>query len=90
MQHIIQKLSETLRSGVPCVLLTVTERHGSAPRGLGASMFVTREGAQFGTIGGGAVEYAASEHAKAVLHTQSSETKLYRLTQNEVADLGMI
>ena len=48
---------------VPCVLITVAETRGSAPREAGAKMIATADG-QFGTIGGGNLEAEAVRQAR--------------------------
>ena len=53
-------LLETKEPGMLCI---VTEKHGSAPRGAGSMMLVTRDKV-LGTIGGGEPEYLAIRHAK--------------------------
>jgi len=40
-------------------IATIIEKHGSSPRGIGSKMLVTKSQKVFGTIGDGAVEYAA-------------------------------
>lgn len=50
------------------ILITLTDTAGSVPREPGAWMTVTSEGAQ-GSIGGGALEYAATQAARAMLQT---------------------
>lgn len=90
MQYLIGDIMETLAAGRPFVLLTIVGRTGSSPRGLGACMLVSADGGQRGTIGGGSVEYHAAEHALQTLDSGVSETQMYRLHSNEVADIGMI
>ncbi len=51
---------------VPCVLMTVMEAKGSTPREAGAKMVVTADG-QFGTIGGGNLEFEAINEARKLL-----------------------
>ena len=51
---------------VPCVLITVMEAKGSTPREAGAKMVVTTDG-QFGTIGGGNLEFEAIAEARKLL-----------------------
>ena len=51
---------EVKDSGVLCV---ITEKQGSAPRGVGSMMFVG-ENEVLGSIGGGEPEYQAIRHAK--------------------------
>ncbi|HPQ81973.1 MAG TPA: XdhC/CoxI family protein, partial [bacterium] len=50
-----------------------------APRHVGAKMIVTR-GESFGTVGGGAVEHAATSDARELLRLRRSETRRYDLT----------
>ncbi|MEI6642102.1 MAG: xanthine dehydrogenase accessory protein XdhC [Novosphingobium sp.] len=50
----------------PVAMISVLATEGSAPRGAGTRMLVTSE-AEFGTIGGGALEFRAVEQARAVL-----------------------
>ena len=50
-----------------CALVSVLATEGSAPRGSGTRMLVTRGGQQ-GTIGGGQLEYRAIEQARAILN----------------------
>ena len=47
----------------PGVLCVITEKQGSAPRGIGSMMFVGKEKV-LGTIGGGEPEYRAIRHAR--------------------------
>jgi xanthine dehydrogenase accessory factor len=50
----------------PAALVTILATEGSAPRGPGARMVVTEDGLA-GTIGGGRLEYLATEQARAIL-----------------------
>ncbi|MBA3054137.1 MAG: xanthine dehydrogenase accessory protein XdhC [Sphingomonadales bacterium] len=50
----------------PAALISVLASEGSAPRGAGTRMLVTA-GGQFGTIGGGQLEFRAVEQARAIL-----------------------
>jgi xanthine dehydrogenase accessory factor len=54
-----------------CVLVTVADVRGSAPREPGARMIVTRSGA-YDTIGGGNLEVACVERARDMLTTNDS------------------
>lgn len=53
-------LLEVTEPGMLCV---ITEKHGSAPRGVGSMMFIGKD-AVLGTIGGGEPEYRAIRHAQ--------------------------
>lgn len=50
----------------PAALVTILATEGSAPRGPGARMIVTRSGLA-GTIGGGALEHVSMQQARAIL-----------------------
>ncbi|HYE45272.1 MAG TPA: xanthine dehydrogenase accessory protein XdhC [Caulobacter sp.] len=52
--------------GEPLALVTVIAAEGSTPREAGTRMLVT-PGGQFGTIGGGALEYRAADQARRLL-----------------------
>lgn len=73
------------------VMLTIVAKRGSAPRGIGARMLITGDGKTVGTIGGGAIEYVASERALAMFGTkETSALQAYDLTTKEAANIGMI
>ncbi|MGL4235781.1 XdhC family protein, partial [Tabrizicola sp.] len=56
-------LAEALRDHGRVARVVIAGVEGSSPREVGASMLVWREG-QSGTIGGGALEYAAAAKAR--------------------------
>lgn len=90
MKKIVNTALDTLKSGKDAMLVSVIASSGSTPRGAGATMLVFRDERTVGTIGGGAVEYAAEQHAKELLEHKLSDTKGYNLSKNDVANLGMI
>lgn len=55
-----------LASHGPVAMVSVLATEGSAPRGAGTRLLVTAAG-EYGTIGGGALEYRAVEQARAAL-----------------------
>lgn len=57
---------QTLTAGEPLALVTVVAAEGSTPREAGTRMLVTPAG-QSGTIGGGHLEYRATEQARRLL-----------------------
>lgn len=74
----------------PGVLVTIVEKHGSAPRGVGTWMLVHPDGSCTGTIGGGAMEFQAKTDALALLTSgQRSARKGYDLS-HAAAELGMV
>ena len=86
-------LDEAVLTGLtrmePSVMVTVTEKEGSSPRGKGSRMVVTAEGTGYGTIGGGAIEYAAVKRAAKLCGTGHFDTEEYDLSNSEAATLGM-
>jgi len=90
MKTLLTALMESLSAGRPTVLVTVVASSGSTPRGTGARMLVGEAGRITGTIGGGAVEYRSTQMAQEALAAKSSYTNAFRLTKDDVANLGMI
>ena len=68
-------------------MVTIAEKSGSSPRGVGSKMFVEPSGHIEGSIGGGKVEYEAISHCKEV---KEKEVKHYALTADGQDSLGMI
>jgi xanthine dehydrogenase accessory factor len=62
----LQALREADEAGAPCVLVTVLAVRGSTPREAGTKMVVAAE-ATHDSIGGGTLEFACIEHARALL-----------------------
>lgn len=90
MRKLFELLGKNLRDGEDAVLVGIVASSGSTPRGAGAYMLVTRAGRIYGTIGGGAVELRGEQTAAQVLAEKRSRLEFFRLTKNEVLDLGMI
>lgn len=83
-------LKQTAGEGVCAV---ITHKKGSAPRGAGSMMFLSREGSLFGTIGGGAMEYEVITQMKQLLaHADSTGVRLLTcdVSASQGAALGMI
>jgi xanthine dehydrogenase accessory factor len=66
MSALLQALDRLTRDATPCVLVTVASGKGSVPREAGAKMLVWRDGFA-GTIGGGHLEFKATEIARGML-----------------------
>ncbi|HYD18558.1 MAG TPA: xanthine dehydrogenase accessory protein XdhC [Patescibacteria group bacterium] len=66
-------LAELTTQGEPCVLITVMEAKGSTPREAGVKMIATMT-AQFGTIGGGNLEFQALAAARELLVAAGAPT----------------
>lgn len=88
MKKLCSVLAGEWDAGRPAVLCSIVSARGSTPRGAGAKMLVLADGRTLGTIGGGAVEYAAAERAAELLREGRSETRTYPLV--ETGDTGMI
>ncbi|MDH5344480.1 MAG: xanthine dehydrogenase accessory protein XdhC [Gammaproteobacteria bacterium] len=73
----LDELRELAAGGEDAVLVTVAGIRGSAPRETGATMVVTRT-ATFGSIGGGQLEYQATERAARLLREGTGGRALRR------------
>ncbi len=65
--NVLRRLIETVDSGATCVLATVVQVHGSAPRRQGARLLLSASGTKDGTVGGGEVEAEVLEVARGML-----------------------
>lgn len=71
----LEALATFQARGERCVLVTVAELKGSAPRAAGTKFVVTAK-EQVGSIGGGHLELKATEVARAMIAERASEAKL--------------
>lgn len=90
MKEVFQQLIQALSAGEDAVLVSVQSSSGSAPRGAGACMAVTKKGRIAGTIGGGEVEHRGEQTAQEVLQSGVSREETFLLRPNSGQDLGMI
>lgn len=60
------------------------------PRKEGAFMFVDEQGISFGSVGGGMVEYLATQYAKELLLKKVDGEKEYDLSQKKAENIGMV
>ncbi len=63
-------LTQTITQHGPTARIVIAAHQGSSPREVGTAMLVWATG-QSGTIGGGALEHQATEHARALLQTRA-------------------
>jgi xanthine dehydrogenase accessory factor len=70
--NVLRQALEWVDGGRTCVLVTVVQAEGSAPRKHGARMVLASDGQQVGTVGGGEVEERAVAEARGLL--QAAET----------------
>ena len=88
MPTFFEALNELMAAETPLVTVTVVDTTGSVPQDRGAKMIVTREGLQFGTVGGGKVETRAIAEAQRMLSGEVAENT--RFAQwNLAKDVGM-
>lgn len=90
MQTLFSTLHDLISRGRDTVLVTVVASSGSTPRGAGARMLITADGRQYGTIGGGAVEFHSEQLAQDILRSKGTVCRQFHLYPNQVQDLGMI
>lgn len=80
--NIYEKILDLQKNGNTGVLINVVDKEGHGPQIPGAKLLISSSGEKFGTIGGGALEFAAIKEAENVLTTQKSITKKYLLGEN--------
>ncbi len=86
MRNIYEIIENYLKNGKIGAFTTVISRNGSAPRDVGAKMFVGEDG----TIGGGKLEYIAYKRVMDTMGNNKPEIINIRMDSKEVASDGMI
>lgn len=82
-----ESIASAVLRGEHGVMMTIIRKSGSSPRGTGSKMFLSSQGHQYGSIGGGSVEYEAVLHAADV---RRAECVTYQLSAGDERNLGMI
>lgn len=90
LREIFGAAAKSLSAGENVMYVSIIASSGSTPRGAGATMMVFPSGESIGTIGGGAVEFAAQKRAAELLREGKSECVGYVLDRSDVENLGMI
>lgn len=90
MRSIIAQLLYEREKHNDTVLVTLIDDRGSAPRGAGSQMLISRKGRAVGTIGGGAVEKRSEEMAMELLRKKKSSIHEFVLHKNPGEDIGMV
>lgn len=85
-----QNLRSVLLTGAKGVMVTVVRKSGSAPRDVGARMFLGADGTTVGTIGGGLAEYQATCAGRAMMEAPKTMLKSYEMRSGEAGRSGMI
>ena len=83
MQTVLEAARDLLRTGGRGVLALVCSSSGSAPRGAGAKMLITPEGA-LDTIGGGPVEWEVQRRARQLLEQGETQVLEFDLHGSDV------
>ena len=89
MGDLIEKLLRKLENGTAAELVSVVEASGSTPRGAGALLAVFADGDMIGTVGGGNVEFEATNLAKELAARGENALRHFRFVQGDVASLGL-
>lgn len=93
-ESIYEKLTQEIKAGRDCALITILKTTGSVPRAAGAEMLVMADHHIRGTIGGGSVEHTSCVRARELLENGESVLTDYNLgpdaDKNDVVDLGMV
>ncbi len=87
---IYETIEEYLKKKKTGIIATVIARAGSAPRDVGAKMFVGEDGELYGTIGGGRLEHEAYQEAMSMMGKGGAKVLHIRMDAKEVASNGMI
>ena len=84
--NMYEHITELTKKGIPMVIVSVIDKIGAGPVEVGKKMLVTNTDKQFGTVGGGALEYSAREYCKTILETKKSVSKTYNLNEGEIVE----
>jgi xanthine dehydrogenase accessory factor len=79
MEDLFKKILKVLGQGQPCVVATIVDSVGSAPRKVGARMMVSPDGSIAGTVGGGSLEKLVIADALQAQKRKKSFLKTYPL-----------
>jgi xanthine dehydrogenase accessory factor len=84
------KIAGLAREGTPFVVATIIDVKGSSPRGVGAKMLVTSDGAITETIGGGVLEKRVIADALTFLAAGVTRSERYELREQGENALGAL
>ena len=86
-----ERLTDSLRAGEAVAVGTITRVKGSAPNDVGAKVLIGRGGRHlYGTVGGGAVEYAVLQAGGEAIAKGQSRVFSAHLTDKAHGGLGMM
>ncbi len=90
MEDIYSEIVKVLEKKEECVLATLINRIGSAPRAVGAKYLVKQDGTSLGSIGGGCVEAEVWQKAQKILEEPRREILHFDLTSEQLAEGGLV
>jgi xanthine dehydrogenase accessory factor len=90
MKDIYSEIVKVLEKKERCVLATLINRVGSAPRAAGAKYLVEEDGTSVGSIGGGCVEAEVWQKARNIMEEGKREVLHFDLTSEQLAEGGLI
>lgn len=80
-----------LEADAPYAMITLIDKHGSAPRAPGARMIVKRDGTILSSVGGGFGEYEAASYAVEMLkHGPRVKRYTCKMNNTDAAKQGMV
>lgn len=89
-ENIYQKAYDLLLSSQKIVLAKTIRRSGSTPRDVGSMCIITEKGELIGTVGGGLLEYQVQKKAMTLFNTETAFIYQFHLTDEDLAQNGMI
>src|SRR5687767_14067908 len=87
---IFEEIQRLRRAGRKAVLATIVQIRGSVPSFQTAKMLVRDDGSTLGSIGGGCVEAEVWAAAQDVIREEKSRMMSFDLTDDSMADSGLI
>lgn len=89
METAIYKAKDLIERGEDFVIARVVNSQGAAPRKTGAWLLMEKNGACYGTVGGGLLEAKVINTAQEVFGSKTSETLSFRLNREDQDGLDM-
>lgn len=87
MTDVYEEILRIKQEGKDGVLVTVVAKDGHGPAAVGTKLLAMADGRKVGTVGGGALEYAALSKASQVLNDKRDRLKKYSLSpDNDLLD----
>jgi xanthine dehydrogenase accessory factor len=88
--NIYKVITDYLERGKGGILATVIKRAGSAPRDVGAKMFIGEDGKTFGTVGGGQLESESYNKGLEIMNKGLTETFGINMDAQSIEERNML